>query len=390
MTARITIRDTHDRVRGGHPWIFDNQVVRMDGNAAPGDVVKVFDAARMPLGQGTINPASRIRVRMLTTSLDEPIDDAFFHRRIADAWAHRQRMRQPASCRVVFGEADGLPGLVVDKFTDILVVQVLTLGMERRIEAILRALRAVIAPRGIYLRNDVAVRAKEGLPLHKDFAGEPFDTRLEVEENGLFFGVDVAEGQKTGHFLDQRLNHASMATVSDGARVLDLFTHTGGFALHAARYGAREVLGLDISEAAVAQATANADRNGLAGSCEFRTANVFDFLSEASRQGSRWDTIVIDPPAFAKSRAALDNAWRGYKEVNLRAMKCLPPGGFLVTCSCSQHLTPDLFRRMVAEAARDAHRQLREIHYDTQPPDHPVHWSIPETLYLKCLVLQVL
>jgi len=299
-------------------------------------------------------------------------------------------MGNTESCRVVFGESDGLPALVVDKFNDVLVLQTMALGMEHHKEEIVQALRDVLKPRGIYERNDAAVREKEGLELRTGFIGEPFDTQLEIEENGLKIGVDIAGGQKTGHFLDQRLNHAAMTRISHQARVLDCFTHTGGFALHAAKYGAKEVLGLDISEDAIAAARENAKRNGLEPRCTFKTANVFDFLTDASKRGLLWDVIVLDPPAFAKSRSALDGAIRGYKEINLRALKCLPPGGFLVTCSCSQHLTPELFRAMVADAARDAHRELREVYYGTQPPDHPIHWAIPETLYLKCLVLQAL
>ena len=390
MRSRLYIDDTRDRIRRGHPWVYDNQVLRTEGDPRPGDIVQLFDVKRGPLGQGYFNPASRIRARLLTKDLDEPIDQAFFRRKVQAAWDLRRRMGHTTACRVVFGEAHGLPSLVVDKFNDVLVVQIMALGMEQRKADILAALQEVLQPRGIYERNDAAVRTKEGLPLYAGFAGEAFDTRLTIEENGLQMALDVANGQKTGHFLDQRLNHAAMARISHRARVLDCFTHTGGFALHAAKYGAKEVLGLDISAEAIALARHNAALNGLEARCEFRTANVFDHLADASRRGDQWDVIVLDPPAFAKSRSALDGAIRGYKEINLRAMKCLPPGGFLVTASCSQHLTPDLFRNMVADAAKDAYREVREVYYGTQPPDHPMHWSIPETLYLKCLVLQVL
>lgn len=327
---------------------------------------------------------------MLTKDLDEPIDGAFFRRKIQAAWDYRVRMGQPASCRVVFGEADGLPALVVDKFNDVLVLQTLALGMDRFKMEIVQALQDVMQPRGIYERNDVPVRQKEGLEQVTGPIGEPFGTKLTISENGLQFHVDLAEGQKTGHFLDQRLNHAALEHIAKDARVLDCFTHTGGFALHAAKYGAREVLGLDISEEAVAMARSNAKLNGAGDTCTFVAANVFDFLAGPVRESGVWDVIVLDPPAFAKSRSALENAVRGYKEINLRAMKALPPGGFLVTCSCSQHMVPDLFRKTIADAARDAHRELREVYYGSQPPDHPVHWAIPETHYLKCLVLQVL
>lgn len=389
MRNRLYIDDTRQRVRSGHPWVYGNQVLRMDGRPAPGDVVQVFDVKRGPLGQGYFNPLSQIRVRMLTKDLDEPIDAGFFRRKVQAAWDLRVRMGQPANCRAVFGEADGLPALVVDKFNDVLVVQTLALGMDRFKAEVVQALREVVQPRGIYERNDVPVREKEGLPQVKGFIGEAFDTRLEILENDLLFAVDVAEGQKTGHFLDQRLNHAALEHMVRGAKVLDCFTHTGGFALHAAKYGAREVLGLDISTDAVELARHNARLNGLEGTCRFEAVNVFDFLSSAAA-GGPWDVVVLDPPAFAKSRAALDGALRGYKEINLRAIKMLPPGGFLVTCSCSQHMVPDLFRQTIADAAKDAHRELREVYRGGQPPDHPVHWSIPETHYLKCMVLQVL
>lgn len=390
MRYRLHIDDKRQRVRSGHPWIYDNQVLRTEGAPQPGDIVQVFDVKRGPLGQGYFNPRSKIRVRMLTKALDEPIDAAFFRRKVEAAWQWRLRMGQPESCRVVFGEADGLPALVVDKFNDVLVLQTLALGMDRFKPLIVQALRDVLSPRGIYERNDVPVREKEGLPQVKGFIGEAFDTRLEIQENGLRFAVDVAAGQKTGHFLDQRLNHAAIAPLAPGSKVLDCFTHTGGFALHAAKYGASRVLGLDISEEAVKLAGHNAALNGLGATCGFRAANVFDFLSSGAAAADPWDVIVLDPPAFAKSRTALDGAVRGYKEINLRAMKNLPQGGFLVTCSCSQNMEPALFRNTIADAAHDAHRELREVYSGGQPPDHPVHWSIPETHYLKCIVLQVL
>jgi 23S rRNA (cytosine1962-C5)-methyltransferase len=394
--ASIVVNDTHDRIRYGHPWVFGTQVVREEGSYAPGDVVRVLDAKRRPLGQGYINPASMIRVRMLTHDPDVRVDAGFIRARIERAWRFRSRMGCPASCRVVFGEADGLPGLVVDRFVDVaraghsgvLSIQFLTLGMERWREVVLDTLEEVLAPEGMYLRNDVPVREKEGLTMEKGFIGHTFPTDLIIAENGIRMHVDVAGGQKTGHFLDQVMNHAAMRAISPGMRVLDCFTHTGGFALHAAAYGAVEVEGLDISSDAVAMATRNAELNGLV-NCRFNTANVFDFLTEASRAGKQWDIVVLDPPAFAKSKGAIANAYRGYKEINLRAMKCIPEGGFLVTCSCSQHMTPELFRDMVAEAARDAGRRLREVYYGTQPADHPILWGVPETHYLKALILEV-
>lgn len=392
--ARIKVKDTHGRIQRGHPWIFGNQIVGEEGTYAPGDVVQVADEKGRPLGQGYINPASLIRVRLLTARAEEKVNSDFIAARIEQAWSSRQRMGLSGSCRVVFGDADFLPGLVVDRFVDakdgrsVLSVQFLTLGMERWKEVVLDTLATVLAPDGIYIRNDVPIREKEGLEQWKGPHGKAFRTDLLIQENGLLLHVDVAGGQKTGHFMDQVLNHAAMQRISRDRRMLDCFTHTGGFGLHAAAYGAKKVLGLDISEEAVAQATRNAATNMLT-ACTFKVANVFDYLTEASRAGNEWDVIVLDPPAFAKGRSALDNAYRGYKEINLRALKCIPAGGFLVTCSCSQHMTPDLFRRMVAEAAQDAGRRLREVHYGTQPPDHPILWGVPETHYLKCLILEV-
>ena len=390
-TAEIIIQDPHRRMLKGHPWVFGTQVLRVQGHVEPGDIVRVIDAKKGPVGQGYYNPASQIRVRMLTRSIDVPIDDGFFRERLRRAWDLRQRtMPGASSVRAVFGESDGLPALIVDKFNDVLVLQTLSLGIERWKETIVETLRELIKPRGIYERNDVSVREKEGLQQHKGFIGEAFDTRLTIEENDLKFAIDVATGQKTGHFLDQRLNHAAMRMISDGAEVLDCFTHTGGFGLHAARYGAKSVLGLDISKDAVELAKANAELNGLGDRCAFEAANVFDFLAEASRAGKRWDVVVLDPPAFAKNRASVENAVRGYKEINLRAMKCIPPGGFLVTCSCSFHMGADIFRDTVAKAAVDAGRIVREVYQGSQPPDHPILWGAPETHYLKTLILQVL
>lgn len=386
--ARISVNDTQDRIHRGHPWIFANQIVKEEGSYQPGDIVQAFDARNRPLGQGYINPASLIRVRLLTPHVEERVNKEFIAGRIQRAWNYRQRMGYAGSCRVIFGEADMLPGLVVDKFNEILSVQFLTLGMERWKDVVLEALTNTIKPQGIYIRNDVPIREKEGLELIKGFHGKSFKTDLVIDENGLKLHMDVAGGQKTGHFLDQVQNHAEMRRISKGQRVLDCFTHTGGFGLHAAHYGAKEVLGLDISEDAIAHATRNAELNSLK-DCRFAVANVFDHLTEMSRRGEQWDVIVLDPPAFAKSRGAIDNAYRGYKEINLRALKCIPNGGYLVTCSCSQHMTPDLFRKMVAEAARDAGRRLREVYYGTQPPDHPILWGVPETHYLKCLMLEV-
>ena len=387
--ARIIVEDTHERIASGHPWIFATQIVREEGTYTPGDIVQVFDTKHHPLGQGYINPLSMIRVRLLTTHVEEHINTDFIRARIERAWHYRQSLGYTASCRVVFGEADQLPGLVVDKFNNVLSIQFLTLGMERWKDVVLQALTDIVKPTGIYLRNDVPIREKEGLPMETGFFGKHFNTSLIIEDGvGVRMHVDVAGGQKTGHFLDQALNHTAIQRIASGKRVLDCFTHTGGFALHAARGGAASVEGLDISAEAVALATRNAALNQFP-NCTFRAANVFDHLTEASRTGKQWDVIVLDPPAFAKSKGALQNAIRGYKEINLRALKCIPAGGFLVTCSCSQHLSTTGFRHMIADAARDAGRRLREVYTGGQPPDHPVLWGVPETRYLKCLILEV-
>ncbi|MCW5897803.1 MAG: class I SAM-dependent rRNA methyltransferase [Flavobacteriales bacterium] len=403
--ARIIIDDRNDRVRLGHPWIFGTQVLKEEGAYVPGDVVQVLDAKRRALGQGYINPASMIRVRLLTSDPADRVSKAFITARLKRAVAFRQgRGLRPdgrggweGSCRLVFGESDLLPGLVVDRFQDVergetaLVAQFLTLGMERWRDVVIEVLQEEVRPAVLVLRNDVPIREKEGLPLEKGFAGKAGRTDLVIAEGdgGVRTHVDLMGGQKTGHFLDQTLNHAAMALVGPGRRVLDCFTHTGGFALHAAKHGATEVLGLDISAEAVAMAARNAALNGFQRTT-FREANVFDHLAAMDRRGERWDTIVLDPPAFAKSKGALENAYRGYKEINLRAMKCLPSGGFLVTCSCSQHMTPELFRQVLADAALDAGRRLRELYSGSQPPDHPILWGLPETHYLKCLILEVL
>lgn len=402
--ARIHIDDRNLRVSGGHPWVYRTQVLREEGQYEPGDIVKVLDGRGRPIGQGYINPASMIRVRLLSWS-DAPLDEGYITGLVRTAVERRKRLGYTASCRLVFSEADGLPGLIVDRFVDeqeglrVLVCQILSLGMERWRDALFHTLQELEQPAGIVLRNDVPVREREGLPLERGFFGEACPTELVIAERdpclmppgnaAVRMYADLMQGQKTGHFLDQVGNHLAMARVSAGRTVLDCFTHTGGFALHAARYGASEVLGLDISGEAVAMASRNAGLNAM-GNVRFQEANVFDFLGEASRTGQRWDTIVLDPPAFAKNKGALENARRGYKEINLRAMRCLPPGGFLVTCSCSQAMTAERFREMVAEAARDAGRRVREVAQGAQPPDHPVHWSIPESHYLKCLVLEVL
>jgi 23S rRNA (cytosine1962-C5)-methyltransferase len=389
LLPSIFFRDPQARMRSGHPWIYATQVLRSEGRVEPGDLVRVVDVDHGPVGVGYANPLSMIRVRMLSSNPEARVDGAFFHARIQRAYAHRRSLGYSGSMRVVFGESDDLPGLVVDKFNDLLSVQVLTAGMDRWKDDLVAALREVVRPTGIYERSDVAVREREGLQLVKGFLGAPFHTLTQVQHDQVRMEVDVATGQKTGHFLDQVRNHAAMAQISSGANVLDCCTHTGGFALHAAAYGAAKVLAIDLSASALEIAGRNAELNGLQATCTFQEANVFDLLADADRKGLKWEVIVLDPPAFAKNRATLGNAQRGYKEINLRAMRCLVPGGFLVTCSCSFHMQEEQFARTIAEAALDAGRTLVQVYTGGQPPDHPVRWGFPESHYLKCHILQV-
>lgn len=379
-----------DRVASGHPWIFGNEIGREEGTAEPGDVVDVFSAAGTFVGRGYQNPASQIRVRVLTRDRAEQIDAAFFHRRIEAAWHYRQQLGYDRNCRLIFGEGDGLPALVIDKFGDYFVLQTLALGTDRWKDAIVDALQKIFSPAGIYERNDVPVRELEGMPQQKGFLSAPFDTRIVLEENGVKFWVDIEHGQKTGFFLDQTRNRAAIAPIVKDADVLEAFCYTGSFSLHAARYGAKRVLGLDVSEGAVAAATENAVLNGVQDRCSFQAANAFDALKAWSKEGKRWDVVILDPPAFTKSRAAIDKALTGYKEINLRGIKLVKPGGFLVTASCTGLVTPEMFMRTVTDAARDARRHLRVVDWKAQGPDHPILPHVPSTQYLKFLIAQVL
>lgn len=383
-------RGRHERIVEGHPWIFQGEVARISGDYAPGDIVTVVDNRGRFLGKGYINPKSQIIVRLLTIH-DETIDRQFFRRRLEAAWSYRQRLLDDTSaCRVVFGEADFLPGLIVDKFNEILVVQTLALGIDRWLPEIVEILQELLQPKGIYERNDVPVRELEGLKQRKGPIYGEFDPRLTIVENGLQMAVDVATGQKTGYFLDQRENRRAVRPYAKGARVLDCFCNVGGFALNAAAAGATEVLAVDASEEALAAARENAERNGLLEKMQFQAGNAFDILRQLEAKQERFDTIVLDPPAFAKNKAALEGAVRGYKEINLRAMRMIPEGGFLITCSCSYHMTPDLFKAVVADAALDAHRRLRLVEERAQAVDHPIVVGYDESHYLKCLIYQVI
>jgi len=392
--ARVRIgRGREKRIESGHPWVYRTEIEDIYGEYRPGDIVEVEDWRGKFLGRGYINPASMIAIRLLTREPREEINKDFWRRRLQAAWEYRQKILEGAltdSFRVVFGEADFLPGLIVDKFASYLVVQTLALGIDRHKDILVEILDELIRPEGIYERNDVSVRELEGLELRSGFLKGSFDPLVTITENDLKFWVDLAQGQKTGYFLDQRENRAALRPLVKGARVLDCFCHTGGFGIHAAYYGAREVLGLDISEEAVELARRNADLNGVGNVCSFRVANVFDALRAMDKEKERYDVVILDPPAFVKNKKALEGAIRGYKEINLRAMKILNPGGFLITCSCSYHMPPDLFLEIIQSAAKDAHRRLRLVAWRGQPPDHPVLLGYEESYYLKCLFLQVL
>lgn len=390
MTEVILVQGRQKRVAGGHPWVYQTEVAEIKGDYQPGDIVEVLDFRGRWLGRGYINPASQILIRIMTRDREEQIDENFFRRRIRSAWDYRRRVvRDTDAFRVIFGEADFLPALIVDKFGDYLSVQTLALGIDIHKEIIVKILQEVIQPQGMYERNDVSVRALEGLALQTGFIGTPFDPVVQIHENGLTFQVDLAGGQKTGYFLDQRENRMTLAGLVREARVLDCFCHTGTFALYAAKYGARSVLGIDIAAPAVEMARVNAALNACTDCCTFREGNSFDELRNMEKSGEKFDVIVLDPPAFTKSRKALKGAIRGYKEINLRGMKLLPPGGFLITCSCSYHMTEDLFLEVIMEAARDVGRQLRLVELRRQAKDHPMLLAAPETHYLKCVVLQV-
>lgn len=375
---------------GGHPWIFGNELGDNDGTATAGDIVEVYSYNGSFVGKGYYNPASQITIRLLSRVKAEVIDDAFFLNRIKEAWAYRQQIGYVENCRLIFGEADQLPALIIDKFNDYFVLQTLALGIEKWKPAIVAALQQIFNPKGIYERNDVPVRNLEGMEQIKGFLSEPFDTNIIINENGLKFYVDIENGQKTGYFLDQQDNRRAIQHIVKGADVLEAFCYTGTFALHAAHYGAKSVLGIDISDNAVSAATRNAELNGLDSICKFESWNAFDALKQWGKDGKQYDVVMLDPPAFTKSREHIDKAVTGYKEINLRGMKLIKPGGFLVTASCTNLVSPELFLKTIADAAKDAKRTLRQVCWQTQAADHPILWNIPSTQYLKFLIVQVL
>lgn len=386
---RLSPQRVH-RAESGHPWIYDNEIAAVDGDVAAGAVVTVVNAKGRFVGRGVANPKSKIRVRLLTRHEHEACDGELVRRRVREAWAFRQKIGYTKNCRVVFGEADFIPGLVVDKFGDVLVMQTTSLAAESFKDDVVAVLLELFKPRGIFERSDVPVREREGLKQQKGFLTDAFDTRVMITEpDDVKFLLDVAGGQKTGFFLDQKENRTALKNLVNGASVLDAFSYTGSFAMYAAKYGAKSVRCLDQSGDCLAIARENAALNGVAAACSFEEANAFDALNAWTKEGQKFDVVMLDPPAFAKNRAGLSGALRGYKDVNLRGMQLVKPGGFLVTSSCSHFVTPDLFAGIVFEAARDARRTVRQVHFGLQAKDHPVLWGFEESLYLKFLVLQV-
>ena len=391
----VTLKKGEGRtIKAGGAWIFDNEIAEINGRFTNGDVVTVQDFDGYPMGKGFINQNSKIRIRMMTRKADVEIDHGFLEMRVRNAWEYRKTVGDISSCRVIFGEADFLPGLVIDKYEDVLVVECLALGMEQFKREIVDILREVLAEdgiivRGVYERSDANERVKEGLPKVKGFIGEPFDTNVEIVENGVHYMVDVVNGQKTGFFLDQKYNRLAMQRICKGKRVLDCFTHMGTFALNAGIAGASEVTGLDISEYAVEQATANALRNHLEDRVHFRCANVLDELPRLAAAGEKYDVVILDPPAFTKSREATKNAIKGYREINMKGLKLVKDGGYLATCSCSHFMTQELLAKTVKEAAKVVHKRLRQVEFRTQAADHPILWAAEESYYLKFFIFQV-
>lgn len=394
--AIVHIRKGEARaLKAGGMWIYDNEIERIEGDFENGDIVRVEDFDGFVLGQGFINTRSKLTVRMMSRKKEAVIDEAFIEMRVRNAWEYRKQTVDTGSCRLIFGEADFLPGIVVDKFSDILVVESLALGIDRLKPTILEHLKKVlfedgIQIRGIYERSDAKVRLQEGMERYKGFIGEPFDTKVEILENGVRYLVDVKDGQKTGFFLDQKYNRLAIQKLCRGKRVLDCFTHTGSFALNAATAGAREVLGVDASQLGIEQARENAELNKVSDIALFQCADVFELLPELEARGERFDVVILDPPAFTKSRNSVKNAVKGYREINMRGLKLIRDGGFLATCSCSHFMTPELFTKTIGEAARSVHKRLRQVEYRTQAADHPILWSGDEaSYYLKFFIFQV-
>lgn len=414
MTKIILKKGEGRLLKKGGLWVFDNEIDKVCGTYNNGDLVYVHDFDDYPMGIGFINDNSKIRVRMMTRDINKVIDDEFLKMRVRNAWEYRKAVMGEDvrnSCRVIFGEADFLPGLVIDKYSDVLVVESLALGIDLMKEKIISLLKSVMASdgiviKGVYERSDSKERKKEGMPLHKGFIGEKFNTNVEIVENGVHYMVDVMNGQKTGFFLDQKYNRLAMQRIIAGLsggkgtvgtrrepskdiKVLDCFTHMGTFALNCGLAGATDVTGLDISEYAVSQATANAVRSGLQDRVQFRAANVLDELPVLNAKGEKYDVVILDPPAFTKSREATKNAIKGYREINMQGLKLVKDGGYLASCSCSHFMTEELLKKTIKEAAVATHKRLRQVEFRTQSPDHPILWAADESYYLKFLIFQV-
>jgi 23S rRNA (cytosine1962-C5)-methyltransferase len=381
-------------LKSGGMWIFDNEVASIMGSFVNGDIVLVHDFDGYPLGRGFINTNSRIVVRLLSRDENTVIDEEFFEKRVRDAWEYRKKVTDTSSCRVIFGEADFLPGLVIDKYSDVLVVESLALGIDRFKSLIVEKVKEILHEkgidiRGVYERSDAKVRTLEGMERVKGFIGDEFDTNVEIVENGVHYMIDVVNGQKTGFFLDQKYNRLAMQKLCKDKRVLDCFTHMGTFALNAGIAGAKEVTGLDISEYAVEQARANAKLNGLEDTVHFKCANVLDELPKLNEAGEKYDVVILDPPAFTKSREATKNAIKGYREINMKGLKLVKDGGYLASCSCSHFMTQELLTKTIKEAAKAVHKRLRQVEFRTQSPDHPILWEAQESYYLKFYIFQV-
>lgn len=393
--AIVTLKKGEGRsLKAGGLWVFDNEIDTIMGTFTNGDIVIVHDFDGYMMGRGFINQNSKIRVRMMTRNKEQQIDEAFLRNRVQTAWDYRKDTVDTSSCRVIFGEADFLPGIVIDKYEDVLVVESLALGIDRFKETIVRLLKECMTEdgihiRGVYERSDAKEREKEGLTKVKGFIGESFDTNIEIVENGVHYMVDVENGQKTGFFLDQKYNRLAMQRICKGKKVLDCFTHMGTFALNAGIAGAKDVTGLDISEYAVEQAARNAKLNHLEDTVHFRCANVLDELPKLAAAGEQYDVVILDPPAFTKSREATKNAIKGYREINMKGMKLVKDGGYLATCSCSHFMTQELLAKTIKEAAKATHKRLRQVEFRTQSPDHPILWAADESYYLKFFIFQV-
>ena len=400
MKSIVLKKNISRRVESGHPWIFANEVntaKEKDTNATPGEVVDVYTFDKIFIGKGYYNPQSQISVRLLTRDKNETINEDFFYRKIKSAWEYRQKIGYVENCRLIFGEADDLPQLIIDKFNDYFVIQTLALGIDVWKPAIVKALNKLFTPKGIYERNDVPVRELEGMEQHKGFLSAEFDTNIIITEktfddsnNGIKMHIDIANGQKTGYFLDQQDNRFAIRHIVKNADVLGAFCYTGSFEISAAHYGAKSVLGLDISQSAIDMCNKNAVLNGLENICTFECVNAFDVLKTMSKEERRWDVVMLDPPSFAKSRSSIDKAIAGYKEINLRGIKLVKPGGFLVTSSCTNLVQPALFYDIILMASKDAKRRVRQVVFNAQSADHPIISGQENTHYLKFLIVQVL